>query len=252
MRELAEIVYCEWLKLKRSKIILIGLLGSFVVPFLVTVNDIRISLSNPAAPLSLGGIYEDTIMFIMLLFGPLVMAVVAIFLVSREYTEKTLKTLFVVPIERRQFLLGKFIILFILVLLFMLLSWLDIVAISIICSFFLDVSQINLLSAVFILAQMIKGGILLFATITPFIYLTLRTKGMLAPFIAVAVISLFNVVLSGSQIAEFYPWTAAYLLLTDRAGQSGSPVSPGMIIILSLCIFGICASLRRFQKEDIA
>ncbi len=85
---MAEIVYCEWLKLKRSKIILIGLLGSFVVPFLVTVNDIRISLSNPAAPLSLGGIYEDTIMFIMLLFGPLVMAVVAIFLVSREYTEK--------------------------------------------------------------------------------------------------------------------------------------------------------------------
>lgn len=180
---MAEIIYCEWLKLKRSKIILIGLLGSFVVPFLVTVNDIRISLSNPAARLSLGGIYEDTIMFIMLLFGPLVMAVVAIFLVSREYTEKTLKTLFVVPIERRQFLLGKFIILFILVLLFMLLSWLDIVAISIICSFFLDVSQINLLSAVFIPAQMIKGGILLFATITPFIYLTLRTKGMLAPLL---------------------------------------------------------------------
>ena len=66
---LADLVYCEWMKLKRSKIILIGVLGSFIVPFLVTVNDVRICISNPEAILSLGWIYEDTIMFLMLLFG---------------------------------------------------------------------------------------------------------------------------------------------------------------------------------------
>lgn len=185
---MADILCCEWIKLKRSKILLIGISGSFIVPFLVTVNDIRISLSNPQAPLSLGGIYEDTIMFIMLLFGPLVMAVVATYLVSREYTEKTLKTVFAVPVGRRQFLTGKFIILFILVLLFMILSWLDIIVISIICNLFLEVAQINPLSAVFILVQMLKGGILLFATLTPFVYLALRTKGSLVPFIAIAAI----------------------------------------------------------------
>lgn len=86
MMGLADLVYCEWMKLKRSKIILIGVLGSFIVPFLVTVNDVRICISNPEAILSLGWIYEDTIMFLMLLFGPLVMAVVAVFLISREYT----------------------------------------------------------------------------------------------------------------------------------------------------------------------
>lgn len=248
---MADIVYCEWLKLKRSKIILIVILGSFIVPFLVTVNDIRISFKNAEASLSLGGIYEDTIMFIMLLFGPLVMAVVAIFLVSREYSEKTLKTIFVVPIRRKQFLMGKFIILFILVLLFMALSWLDIVVIAIMCNLFLEVSQINPISAVYFLVQMIKGGILLFATLTPIIYLSLRTKGMLAPFIAIAAISLLNVVLSGSQIAGFYPWTATYLLLTGRLAQSGCPVFLGMLIILSVCVVGIYISILRFEKEDI-
>ena len=109
-------------------------------PFLVTVNDVRICISNPEAILSLGWIYEDTIMFLMLLFGPLVMAVVAVFLISREYTEKTLKTIFVVPIGRRQFIMGKFIILFILILLFMVLSWLDIVVISVICNLFMHCS----------------------------------------------------------------------------------------------------------------
>lgn len=86
--KLADIVYCELMKLKRSKIILIGILGSLIVPFLVVTNDIRICFSNPSIVLSLGGIYEDIIMFIMLLFGSLVMSVVAAYLVSREYTEK--------------------------------------------------------------------------------------------------------------------------------------------------------------------
>lgn len=52
---MADIVYCEWMKLKRSKIAWIGILGSLMVPFLVTVNDIRLYFSNSAA-LSLGGI----------------------------------------------------------------------------------------------------------------------------------------------------------------------------------------------------
>ena len=249
---MADIVYCEWLKLRRSKIILIGFLGSFIVPFLVTVNDIRIYHSNTAMPLSLGGIYEDTIMFLMLLFGPLILAVVAVYLVSREYTEKTWKTVFAVPVGRMQFLAGKFIILFILVLLFMVLSWVDILAISIICSLFLNVLQINVMSAVYILAQMIKGGILLFATLTPFIYLALRAKGTLMPFIVIAVVSLLNVVLSGSQAAGIYPWTAAYLLLTGRLAQDKGHVLPGALIILFVAMFGICASIVRFQKEDIA
>lgn len=248
---MVDIVYCEWIKLKRSKIILIGFLGSFIVPFLVIVNDIRICFSNSAATLSLGGIYEDTIMFVMLLFGPLVMAVVAAYLISREYTEKTLKTIFVVPIGRRQFLIGKFITLFILVLLFMALTWLDIVVISMVCNLFFDVSQITILSAIYIFIQMIKGGILLFATLTPFVYLTLCAKGTLAPFIVIAAISLLNVVLSGSPIAGFYPWTAAYLLLTGRLAQSGCPVPLGMSIILFVCLFGIGSSIWRFEKEDI-
>lgn len=248
---MADIIYCECMKLKRSKIILIGVSGSFIVPFLVTVNDLRIYFSNPAVTLSLDWIYEDTIMFLMLLFGPLVMAVVAAHLVSREYTEKTLKTIFAVPIGRRQFLAGKFITLFILILLFMAISWLDIIVISLVCSLFFEVSRITALSAIYFFLQMMKGGLLLFATLTPFVYLTLRTKGSLAPFIVIAAVCLLNVVLSGSPIAEFYPWTAAYLLLSGRLAQAGCPVPLAISIILSVCLLGIGSSIWRFQKEDI-
>lgn len=249
---MADMVYCEWIKLKRSKILLIGVLGSFIVPFLVTVNHIRICLSDPTKFLSLTGIYEDTILFLMLLFGPLVMAVVATFLISREYTEKTLKTVFAVPMRRWQFLAGKFITLFLLVELFMLLSFLDIVVISLLCGLFFDVMPINILTVIHILIQMLKGGVLLSATLTPFVYLALRARGALAPFIVIAAVSLLNVVLSGSPLAGYYPWTASWLLLAGRTSQSGNAPFPGLLIIVLVCASGICASFVRFQREDIA
>lgn len=248
---MVDIIYCEWLKLRRSKIVLIGILGSFIVPFLVIINEIRLCFIYKETTLSLNWIYEDTIMYIMLLFGPLVMEVVATYLISREYTEKTLKTIFVVPIRRSQFMIGKFIMLLILVLLFMVLTWLDIVVISIVSSLFFEVSQITFLSAIYVLVQMIKGGILLFTTLTPFIYIAMRAKGTLVPFVIIAAGSLLNVVLSGSPVAGFYPWTITYLLQTGRLEQLGCPSFLGISIIIFVCIFGICISILRFRKEDI-
>lgn len=248
---MADIIYCEWLKLRRSKIVLIGVLGSFIVPFLVIINEIRICLIYKETTLSLNWIYEDTIMYIMLLFGPLVMEVVATYLISREYTEKTLKTIFVVPLKRGQFMMGKIIMLLILVLIFMTLTWLDIVVISIVSSLFFEVSQITFLSVIYVLVQMIKGGILLFTTLTPFIYIAMRAKGTLIPFVIIAAGSLLNVVLSGSPVAGYYPWTITYLLQTGRLEQSGCPNFLGISIIIFVCIFGICISILRFRKEDI-
>ena len=73
----------------------------------------------------------------------------------------------------------------------------------------------------------------------------------LLPVFIIEAVSLLNVVLSGSRVAGFYPWTAVYLLLTGRMAQSGCPVWLGILIIFSVCGFGIGASLIRFQKEDI-
>ena len=73
----------------------------------------------------------------------------------------------------------------------------------------------------------------------------------LLPVFIIEAVSLLNVVLSGSRVAGFYPWTAVYLLLTGRMAQSGCPVWLGLLIIFSVCGFGIGASLIRFQNEDI-
>lgn len=249
--DMLDILYSECLKLKRSKITTIGLLGTLIVPLLVLCNNVQSSLRYPDRPLSLFGLYDNAILFLMLLFAPLVMSVIASYLISREYSEKTLKTMFTVPISRTKFLYGKFLILFVAVLLFMFLSWLHILVLATLCSLFLDVAQITAISAAFFLIKMLFGGILLYMTITPILYVSIRSKGSIAPFVVAAAICLLNVVLSNSSIAGFFPWTASYQLTSGHRDNSGCPPLVSFFLIALLHILSIAASRRRFVREDI-
>ena len=58
----------------------------------------------------------------------------------------------------------------------MILSSLNTVVISMLCNLFMDVSQIMILSVINILTNMIKGGLLIFATITTFVYIAVLKR----------------------------------------------------------------------------
>lgn len=156
------LLHCEYIKLKRSKFLLIGILGTLIVPFLVIVKAVTNYLSDPEA-----------------------------------------------------------------------------------------VIKLTIPSFIFFFLKMLFGGILLCATQTPFIYLTIRTKGFVMPLIAIAVISLINVVLSNSGVAGFYPWSATYLLVIGRSSGQNCPKEISIGIILIMCLLAIIASIYRFKKEEV-
>ncbi|WP_418888969.1 ABC transporter permease [Parablautia intestinalis] len=68
MGELLGSLKCECIKLKRSKILLIGLLGTLIAPLFVYVKADINHLSNPDILISVFTLYDDAIMFLMLLF----------------------------------------------------------------------------------------------------------------------------------------------------------------------------------------
>ncbi|MBD5556938.1 MAG: ABC transporter permease subunit [Roseburia sp.] len=252
---MSDILYCEWLKLKRSKVTVIGFFGALFVPVFVILNQIQLSLKNPDRVIGFFELFSSMIMFLMLLFAPLVLSIFAVYLVSREYTEKTLKTVFSVPVSRTKFLVGKFLILYIIVLLFMFLSWLDLLILTLLSSFFVNVESAATLPTVLYLFMMLFkilcGGTLLYMTVTPVIYLSIRNKGFVAPFIVVATVCLLNVVLSNSGVAGFIPWSASYLLITGRSGNFGCPPWVSFLIIVLICALSVAASMKRFLNEDI-
>lgn len=248
---MSDILYCEWLKLKRSKIAVVGLLGTIIVPVLVTINRLRMFMNNPNNSIALYDFYDGAMIFWMLLFVPLVMSVLAVYLIVREYSEKTLKTIFTVPISRKEFLQSKYLIFFMIVMLFMVLSWFNVLILAMICSLFLDVGGFSAITAISFLIKMLYGGILVYMTIAPVILLSLRNKGFVTPFMTVAAVILINVVLSGSPIAGFIPWTAVYILSYGQNGNYGCPAPVSFLIIVAVYIVTYVLSMRYFQKEDI-
>lgn len=241
---------CEYIKLKRSKITLIGLAGTLIVPLFVVTRAVLRYLSAGTV-ISLSSLYEDAILFLMLLFGPMVLAVLGAWIIGREYTDGTLKNIFAIPVSPVMFLIGKLLFFALVSLSFMLLSWLEILTLALLCSIFFPVTELSFLSAIFFFIRMFSGGVFLGATQTPLIYLVIRTKGFVAPFIAITAIVLVNVVLSNSPIAGFYPWSAAYFLTERRFSQLNCPKQVSVSIIIVLFLAGIIASLLRFQKEDV-
>ncbi len=249
-----KLLKCECIKLKRSKFLLIGMLGTLIVPLFVYVKAITNYFSNPNNPdniISVFSLYDDALMFLMLLFAPMVLTILGAWIISHEYTDGTLKNIFVIPISHTRFLCGKLLFFAILTFMFMLISWLEILVLALLCNCFIPVTQLNIPSFMFFFIKMLFGGILLCATQTPFIYLTIRVKGFVAPLIAIAAISLINVVMSSSPIAGFYPWSASYLLVAGRLSWLGCPKEISFLIILIMSLLGIAASLHRFKREEI-
>ncbi len=93
------------------------ILESMICPILALSGSFfrNITLDNERS-FDLFTLYDNAIMFLMLLFGSMVLAIVAISLITREYNEQTWKTIFVVPVSRIRVLIGKFLILFLLVI----------------------------------------------------------------------------------------------------------------------------------------
>ncbi len=246
------ILYCEWMKLKRSKMLWIGMLGTLIVPVLVIVNAIRIYfLKTTDRLIVLQSLYSEALLFLQLIFAPLILSVVAAWLVEREYSEKTIKTLFSVPISAKMFLWGKYFILFCLTILFFAAVWLEITILAIICSFFVELRQISILCIIPNFIKLMIAAVYLYMAVMPILYLTIRTKSFLMPLITAIIMCLLNVVLSGAPFADIYPWTATYFALDGLINGEKSTRTIGIWLLFLIAAGSYCASMWRFQKEDI-
>ena len=62
--ELLNLLYCELLKLRHSKMILISVLGAVAVPFMLFVEMLQIHADNPKEIILLDQVYDNSILYI--------------------------------------------------------------------------------------------------------------------------------------------------------------------------------------------
>lgn len=245
------LIYCELLKLRHSKMIPISILGAMAVPFMLFVEVVQTHTEHPEEKIMLDMVYGNSVLYMLLLANMMVSVAIASYLFSREYAESTWKTILPLPISRTKVLVGKFCTLFLWDLFLTLVSWLCILLFTGICHFTFGMAEYSLSTAIQWLPEYFLLTVLMFLTTSPFAYIAQKTKGFVAPMIASAVIVLGSAALCNQNWGALYPWTASVLLLQGKVESTGYPIWLSITIMMLVSGMGFAFTFLYFKREDL-
>ncbi|MDF9451865.1 ABC transporter permease [Bacillus toyonensis] len=244
---MVNLLYTELLKLKRSNMFLISIIGAGVAPFLVVVASyIHIKTKQPTPTILFHQLFTEVNLYTTLVIGFPLYGVVIAYLFTREYAEDTLKHLLTIPVSRISFIISKFIILFLWIIMLTLVAWALTLLLGLIGSF-PGFSTVLLLSS--LVKFLICGG-LLFLLSSPIVLLTVVMKTYVPPIILTVIITMTNLMLVNSKHKDLFPWTAT-LDIANNELQPTYPPEYSYIIIAATAIFGCIATLFYFKRVDI-
>ena len=244
---MVNLLYCEFLKLKRSKMFLISVLGAMVAPIMVFAGLIKARITEPNKVITYWDMLEQTNLYVLLLFGVIVYGVIAAYLFSREYTENTLKAVLTVPVSKGAFLTSKFLMLFVWMMILTAVAWIVTLSLSVIG----NAAEFSADLIVQSLKEYFLGAFLLYFTMSPFVFITLWLKNLVTPIIATATAVLGNVALANEDLGVLFPWTSPYLIASGDIVKYSYSTETALTIILAVFSIGIFASFIYFEKEDV-
>ena len=241
-----ELIEGEFLKLKRSRMFTITLLGSLVPAILLLVMMIKIESTFTYSLL-----FEQSLEYVTLLFGFLLYILLATYIFNREYTEHTLKTVITTPLSRTKFIISKLVVIFIWMSILTLIFYLS----TIFVGYIGGATQLTTQSLMIFLKELYIADVLLFLLITPFIFITMLLKNIIPSIICGVAMVLAYVMSIGDKLSVYNPGTAVYLLSTyqpyiNSLIYNQSPLIPFTVIIL-ISIIGFILSWLYFTKTDI-
>jgi bacitracin transport system permease protein len=244
---LINLLYCEFLKLKRSKMFFISILGAMVAPIMVFAGLIKAKITEPDKVITYWDMLEQTNLYVLLLFGIIVYGVIAAYLFSREYTENTLKSVLTVPVSKGAFLTAKFLMLFVWMMILTALAWVSTLLLSIVG----NAAEFSAAVIIQSLKEYFLGAFLLYFTMSPFVFLTLWLKNLVSPIIAVAAVVLGNVALANEYLAVLFPWSSPYLIASGDMAKYGYSTQTALVIIFVVSFIGIFTSFVYLKKQDV-
>lgn len=248
---MADLIYCELLKLKRSKMILISILGALAAPAMLLLECLQTHFEHPEKIITLAHIYDSLMLYTIILMNLLVYIIIASYLFSREYTEKTLKNILPIPVSRTSFLTSKFCILFVWMIVLSFFSWGSTYLLALLYHSVFGMAEFHFHIALTYRGNMLIGTMLMFLTITPFTFLAEKTKSLVVPLIISSAVIMGNAALSNQDLGALYPWTAILFLMQGSLSGTGYPVWTSVSIIALVSILGFAATFIYFQTEDI-
>lgn len=233
----------EFLKLKRSNIFLLSLIGAVLPPLLMFIAVSAFGEGNTFKML-----FDNVNMYMSALFAVLLFAIIISYLFGREYNEHTIKSMLTLPISRGKFLIAKYVMFLVWILILTVVTTLSAAIFGFVAG--LEGFTVNLLINSF--AQLMLANVLLFLTFSPFVFLSLLITNMVPAMVGGAALSLVNLMIYGQSWAPYVPWVCPYLIASGEIAEYSVNIGIPYGVILATFVIGLVISYVYFTKTDVS
>ena len=233
----------EFLKLKRSNIFLLSLIGAILPPLLMFIAVFAFDEGHTFELL-----FSNVNMYMLALFAILLYAIMISYLFGREYNEHTLKTMLTIPVSRGKFLLSKYVMFLVWILILTVVTTLSTMVLGFVAG--LDGFSLKLFIDSF--AQLLFANVLLFLTFSPFVFISLFITNMVPAMVGGAGLALVNMMIYGQTWAPYVPWVCPYLIASGEIAEYSSSITLSYAVILATFAIGLVISYIYFTKTDVS
>ena len=233
----------EFLKLKRSNIFLLSLMGAILPPFLMFIAVFAFDEGNTFELL-----FNNVNMYMSALFAVLLFAIMISYLFGREYNEHTLKTMLTIPVSRGNFLLSKYVMFLVWILILTVVTSLS----TLVFGFIAGLEGFSLKLFIDSFIQLLFANVLLFLTFSPFVFLSLVITNMVPAMVGGAGLTLVNMLIYGQTWAPYVPWVCPYLIAAGEIAGYNASISLSYGIILATFAIGLIISYIYFTRTDVS
>ena len=232
----------EFLKLKRSKIFLLSILMAALPSILMFIATFAFDETQ-----SFDALFSTVNMYMSALFAILLFSIIISYLFGREYNEHTLKTMLTVPISRGKFLISKYLMFLIWILILTVVTSLSTLAFG----FAAGLSGFSLQLFINSFAELLFANVLLFLTFSPFVFISLFITNMVPAMVGGASLTLVSLLVNGQSWAPYVPWACPYLISSGEIADYGVSLMIPYGVILVTFIIGLAISYVYFTKKDV-
>ena len=237
------IIQMEFLKLKRSNIFLLSIIGSIIPAFLMFIAVTAFGEEG-----TFEAFFANINMYMSALFSVLLFAIIISYLFGREYNEHTLKTMLTIPISKGKFLLSKYLMFLMWIVILTLVTSLS----TVIFGFIAGLDGFTLKLFISSIGQLLYANFLLFMAFSPFVFISLFITNMVPAMIGGASLGLINIMIYGQNWAPFIPWVSPYLIASGKIVEYSASIISSYSIILATFITGLAISYIYFTKTDVS
>ena len=233
----------EFLKLKRSNIFLLSLMGAVLPPLLMFIAVFAFDEGS-----TFDMLFTNVNMYMSALFAIMLFSIMISYLFGREYNEHTLKTMLTIPISRGKFLASKYVMFLVWILILTVVTSLS----ALVFGFIAGLEGFTLKLFMDSFAQLLFANILLFLTFSPFVFLSLFITNMVPAMVGGAGLTLVNMLIYGQTWAPYVPWVCPYLIASGEIAEYATSPTVSYGVILVTFLIGLAISYIYFTKTDVA